>query len=173
MDAFVELLKILLPAAIVLYGMYLTMRSILVKDLEKKMIDYKIENSKSVLSNRLQAYERMCLFLERIAPNNLLLRLSNASLSALEYQHLLTHEIREEFNHNLSQQVYMSDEVWNMIRDTLEDIIATINACAREMKEDAKAVDLAKKVIEESEKREKDPVRTTLSAVKAEIREIF
>ncbi len=173
MDVFVELLKILLPAALVLYGMYLTMRSILVKDLEKKMIDYKIENSRSVLKSRLQAYERMCLFLERIAPNNLVVRLSNPALSAVELQYMLTNEIREEFNHNLSQQVYMSDEVWKMIKDTLEDIIALINTCAQSLEKDAKGVDLAKKVIEETGSRDPDPVNTTLSAVKAEIREIF
>jgi hypothetical protein len=173
MDVFVDLLKILLPALIVLYAMYLTMRSILVKELEKKMVDYKIENARSVLKNRLQAYERIALFLERIAPNNLLLRLNNPKLSAVELQRLLTFEIREEYNHNLSQQIYMGDATWNMVKNAMEDVIAMVNTCAEGLEKDAKSVELARAVLEESGRRERDIIQEALAAVKEEIREIF
>jgi hypothetical protein len=173
MDVFVDLLKILLPALIVLYAMYLTMRSILVKDLEKKMVDYKIENSKSVLKNRLQAYERIALFLERIAPNNLLLRLNNPGLSAMELQRLLTSEIREEFNHNLSQQIYMGDATWGMVKNAMEDVIAMVNSSAEGLKKEAKSVELARAVLDEAGRRERDAVSAALMAVKEEVREIF
>ena len=68
MDVLIEFGKILLPAGIVLYAMYLTMKTILEKEVEKRLMDYKIENSKIVLPMRLQAFERMCLFLERMMP---------------------------------------------------------------------------------------------------------
>jgi len=173
MDVFLEFVKILLPAIIVLYAMYLTMKSILEKDLEKKMIEYKIENSKTVLPMRLQAYERMCLFLERIIPNNLIVRLNEPSLSAKQFQQMLINEVREEFNHNLSQQVYMGNGTWDLIRNTVEDVIALINTSAEKLKEDAKSVDLAKQIFANLSEQERDVVQDTLARVKSEIREVF
>jgi hypothetical protein len=149
------------------------MKSILEKDLEKKMIEYKIENSKTVLPMRLQAYERMCLFLERIIPNNLIVRLNEPSLSAKQFQQMLINEVREEFNHNLSQQVYMGNGTWDLIRNTVEDVIALINTSAEKLKEDAKSVDLAKQIFANLSEEERDVVQDTLARVKSEIREVF
>lgn len=173
MDVILEFGKILLPAGLVLYAMYLTLKSVLAKELVKSEMDYKIENSKLVVPNRLQAFERMCLFLERLSPGNLVLRLNTGSMTAKALQHLMISEIREEFNHNLSQQIYMSDQSWNLIKNTVEDVIALINTNAEKLNDDAKSVELAKLIFNEIEKREVDPVAVTLSQVKSEIREIF
>jgi hypothetical protein len=173
MDVILEFGKILLPAGLVLYAMYLTMKSVTTKELLKSNTDYKIENSKLVVPNRLQAFERMCLFLERLSPGNLVLRLNTSNMTAKELQHLMISEIREEFNHNLSQQIYMSDQSWDLIKNTVEDVIAMINTNAEKLSEDAKSVELAKLIFNEIEKRDVDPVAVTLSQVKSEIREIF
>lgn len=173
MEIVLDFGKILLPAALVLYAMYLTMKSMLAREALKANVDYKVENSKFLLPNRLQAFERMCLFLERLAPGNLVLRLNTGSMSAKELQHLMIMEIREEFNHNLSQQIYMSDESWKNIKNTVEDVIALINTSAEKLSENAKSVELARLIFNEMEKRETDPVEITLSAVKSEIRTLF
>jgi hypothetical protein len=173
MEIVLDFGKILLPAALVLYAMYLTMKSMLAREALKANVDYKVENSKLLLPNRLQAFERMCLFLERLAPGNLVLRLNTGSMSAKELQHLMITEIRVEFNHNLSQQIYMSDASWKNIKNTVEDIIALINTSAEKLDENAKSVELARLIFNEMEKRETDPVEITLSAVKSEIRTLF
>ena len=173
MDVILDFGKILLPAALVLYTMYLTMKSILAKELMKSNMDYKIENSKVVLPNRLQAFERMALFLERLSPGNLVLRLNSRNMTAKELQHLMISEIREEFNHNLSQQIYMSDQSWDLIKNTVEDVIALINTNAEKLSEESKSVELAKMIFNEIEKRDIDPVAVTLSQVKSEIRDVF
>jgi hypothetical protein len=173
MEIILEFGKILLPAALVLYAMYLTMKSALAKEMVSADVELKAENSKLILPNRLQAFERMSLFLERLSPGNLVLRLNKGSMSAKELQHLMISEIREEFNHNLSQQIYMSDKAWKLIKNTVEDIIALINTSASKLNEDAKSVDLAKEIFNEMESREVDPVEVTLSEVKSEIRELF
>lgn len=173
MEVLVEFGKIIIPAALVLYAMYLTMKSMLAKDAMKANMDYKIENSKAVLPNRLQAFERMCLFLERLAPGNLVLRLNSSKMTAKELQHMMISEIREEFNHNLSQQIYMSDKSWELIKNTVEDVIALINTSAEKLDENAKSVELAKLIFNEIEKREVDSVSVTLSEVKSELRDIF
>jgi len=173
MDIILDFGKILLPAALVLYAMYLTMKSVLAKEIVKGNMDYKIENSKAVLPNRLQAFERMSLFLERLSPGNLVLRLNSSKMTAKELQHVMIAEIREELNHNLSQQIYMSDKSWDLIKNTVEDVIALINTNAEKLNADAKSVELAKLIFNEIEKREVDPVAVTLSVVKSEIRDIF
>ena len=173
MEVIIDFGKILLPAALVLYAMYLTMKSVLAKEVISANMDYKLENSKATLPNRLQAFERMCLFLERLSPGNLVLRLNSSNMTAKELQHLMIAEIREEFNHNLSQQIYMSDNSWDLIKNTVEDVIALINTNAEKLNSDAKSVELARLIFVEIEKRDVDPVAVTLSEVKTEIREIF
>ena len=173
MEVILDFGKILLPAGLVLYAMYLTMKSILAKEIVKADMDHRIENSKIALPSRLQAFERMCLFLERLSPGNLILRLNNTNMTAKELQHLMISEVREEFNHNLSQQIYMSDKSWDLIKNTVEDVIALINTNAEKLEADAKSVELARLIFIEIEKRDVDPVSLTLSEVKSEIRDIF
>jgi hypothetical protein len=173
MDVILEFGKILLPAALVLYAMYLTMKSLLAKEAVKATAEIRSKNSELILPNRLQAFERMSLFLERISPGNLVLRMNTGSINAKELQQLMIADIREEFNHNLSQQIYMSDKSWNLIKNTVEDIIALISTSAEKLDENAKGVELAKLIFNEMEKRDVDPVEVTLSEVKSEIRELF
>ena len=71
---------------------------------------------KNALPIRLQAYERMALFLERINPTKLLVRVSPHSSDKNDYENLLIKSIENEFDHNLSQQIYISDECWNIIK---------------------------------------------------------
>ncbi len=71
--------------------------------------------SKESLPVRLQAYERLALFLERISPNKLLLRVSPLSSDKQAYEDLLIKTIEQEFEHNLSQQIYLSDDCWTIV----------------------------------------------------------
>src|SRR6187402_2039783 len=108
MDLIPDLLKLLVPAGLVLYGMYVTVKLMLEREAEKQRVELKNRYASDVTPLRLQAYERMALFLERITPANLLLRLNGETSVALDLQQLLLREIREEYNHNVSQQIYMS-----------------------------------------------------------------
>ena len=84
------------------------------------------ENQKQALPLRLQAYERMALFLERINPSKLLIRVAPLSTNKEEYQNLIIRHIDQEFEHNLTQQVYISDECWTMIITAKNTIIQNI-----------------------------------------------
>lgn len=173
MEVLEDFVKILLPSALVLYAMYLTIRSFLNKDVERRLIDVKLKNTEIVLPIRLQAYERMCLFLERISPGNLILRLNNSEYSAGEFQQVLLSEIREEYNHNLSQQVYMSDEAWTQVKNAMEEVIATINDAARQLSPEARSIDLARAIFETTIQQDLDPNGRALRFVKNEIRQQF
>jgi hypothetical protein len=86
MDQILDLVKIILPAATVLYAMFLVMKTFLNKEYEKKLLDIKLENNKIVLPIRLQAYERICLFLERISMNNLIIRVNDPMYTVSQLQ---------------------------------------------------------------------------------------
>lgn len=173
MEIVIEFAKLLLPAAAVLYGMYLTVKSFLNKELEKKAVDLRMKNSETILPIRLQAYERMCLFLERITPNNLIIRLNNSSFSAKQFQQVLLNDIREEFNHNLSQQLYMGDESWRLVKQAKEEVVMIINRSAEDLSPEASSLDLAKNIFKKMEAGESDPSAPALMHIKNEIRQVF
>ena len=173
MEILEDLIKILLPAAVVLYAMYLTVRTLTTKDFEKKVIELKSQNTGTVLPLRLQAYERMCLFLERISPHNLVVRINNPAYNSSSFQQVLLNEIREEFNHNLSQQVYMSDQSWALIKQAMEETISIVNKSASVVPPDARSLELAKMIFENLLQRSEDPTAKALRFIKNEIRQVF
>ena len=168
-----DLLKILLPAAAVMYAMYLTVRSFLNKDFEKKLIDIKVRNNEIVLPIRLQAYERMALFLERISPHNLILRVNDPAYNVAQLHQKMLMEIREEYNHNLSQQVYMSDQAWTMVKNAMDEVVAIINASSSSLPPELRGIELARAIFENLVQKNEDPVSKALKFIKKEIQQVF
>ena len=173
MELVTDLIKVILPAGLVLWAMYLTVNSFIKKDLVEKDLAIKAETTKTLLPIRLQAYERMTLFLERISPNNLLIRLNGRTSNVVEFQQLMLAEIREEFSHNLSQQVYMSDEAWAVVKNAMNETVALINISARELAPNAPALELSKRIFEVIMDKNVNPSDEALRVIKQEIRESF
>lgn len=173
MDAIIELLKLTLPAAAVLYAMYLVVRTFVVRDLESRRMEVRSRSIETVLPSRLQAYERICLLLERLTPQNLMLRVLPAGLSAKEYQRVLLEEIRNEYNHNVSQQIYMSEQVWGLVRSAREYLVVLINDAVADLAPEATGLDLAKRVMERSAMHQVDPFGHALSELRKEIQQTF
>ncbi len=173
MEGIIDLLKITIPAAIVLYAAYLIVKSFLEKQLETIEASRKIDLIKETLSLRLQAYERIIIFLERISPNNLIVRLNDNSFNVYQLQNILVKEVREEYNHNLSQQIYMSDESWDFVRKSMEEVIATINSSAHELNKEAPSIELAKKVFENVLQSEQDVNAVAAKHIKSEVRKLY
>ena len=106
-------------------------------------IDERRETLKVVTPIRLQAYERVALFLERISPNSLVLRCYQPGMDLKLLQGVMTKVIRDEWEHNLSQQVYLSSKAWAMIREAKEQMIGVINSAAITVPADADPARLA------------------------------
>ncbi|GAB3173260.1 DUF7935 family protein [Telluribacter humicola] len=168
-----SLLTIALVAGIIMFGLYLTITTVARSVFEKQRWDIRSKNSETVLPLRLQAYERMCLFLERITPNNLLVRLAGSATSSLDFQQVLLSEIREEFNHNLAQQVYMSNDAWEEIKKAMNEVVSLINQAAGEVEADAPANDLARKIFEKVIQQDIQPSTHALKVLKQEIQSVF
>jgi hypothetical protein len=173
MDALIEFGKILIPSLLVLYAAYLLVRSFIGKEIGLKKLEVRSKSIETVLPLRLQAYERMTLFLERISPQNLLVRLNVGGMPSKEFHHMLLNEIRNEYNHNVSQQVFMSERVWELVKNAKEDLIVIINEAANEMDKDATSLDLSKKIFERSINKSVDPIAHALVELKREIQQTF
>ena len=173
MEALIEFGKILIPAALVLYAVYLMVRSFIIKEIELKKLEIRTRSIETILPARLQAYERMTLFLERIAPQNLLIRLNNPGFTARDFQRVLLDEIRSEYNHNVSQQVYMSEEVWNQVRNAKEDLVMVINDAASTIAAEATSIELSKKIFELIMAKQVDLIGLALSELRKEIQQTF
>jgi hypothetical protein len=173
MDAIIEFGKLMIPAGLVLYAMFLMVKSFINGEIDKKHIEIRGKSIETILPTRLHAYERVCLFLERISPNNLIMRLNNGNYTAREFQQILLNEIREEYNHNVSQQLYMSEQAWELVKSGKEDLIVTINDAMSNLPSEATGVDLSKLIFEKTIQKEPDPIQHALLSVKKEIWETF
>ncbi len=124
------------------------------------------DSQKETLPVRLQAYERMALFLERIAINNLVVRVAPIGQDKNNYENLLIKQIENEFEHNLSQQIYMTDECWNVIKAAKNATIQAIRSAAMSESDTADKLreDILNKTMEKS-----SPSVTALAFVKKEI----
>lgn len=173
MDAFLDLIKILVPASVVLYAMFLIVRSFITKEIELKKLEIRSRSIETVLPSRLQAYERMTLFLERTSPQNLLIRINQPGLTAKDFHKLLLEEIRNEYNHNVSQQVYIGEEVWSLIKNAKEDLVLQINEASQQVHPEGTSIDLAKRIFELAINKNVDPIGHALTELKREIQRTF
>lgn len=105
--------------------------------------DERAETLKVITPIRLQAYERMVLFLERMAPDSLILRCYQPGMDLKLLQGVMTKNIRDEWEHNLSQQIYLTSESWSRIREAKDEMINTINSSAVSLAPDADPTTLA------------------------------
>lgn len=128
------------------------------------------DSQKNTLPIRLQAYERMALFLERIAIPSLVVRISPKSADKNEYEALLIKNIENEFDHNLSQQIYMTDECWNIIKAAKS---ATIQMIRKAALSDTDSSDKLREDILNQTMDKQSPSATALSFVKKEIGELW
>lgn len=115
------------------------LKSFIEREEKLQLLSIKKENQRITLPLRLQAYERFVLLLERITLSRLLLRVAEPALTAQQLQHSLILNIRNEFEHNLSQQIYISETSWEWIKKTVEESIQLINTSASTIPADSSA----------------------------------
>ncbi|WP_298475807.1 hypothetical protein [uncultured Maribacter sp.] len=128
------------------------------------------DSQTNTLPIRLQAYERMALFLERIAIPSLVVRIAPKSANKNDYENLLIKSIENEFEHNLSQQIYMTDECWNIIKAAKSATIQMIRKAA--LSETDSADKLREDILTETMEKA-SPSGTALAYVKKEIGELW
>ena len=133
----------------------------------------KRDSEKTLLSVSLQAYERLALFLERINPPNLISRLSRPGQKVAQLQAVLMNNIREEYEHNMSQQIYVSNLAWDHLVRARNEVEMMITRAAAELDRNADGKELAKGIISKALEEKKNPVDQALYILKQELRKNF
>jgi hypothetical protein len=133
----------------------------------------KAEETKIILPLRLQAAERLILYLERITPQNLILRLNHPEMAATEFQTLLVKTIREEFEYNLSQQLYISAHSWELIKSAKEETISLINRAAGSLPQGAASAELIRMIFDLSMEKNRQAAENAIDILKKEVQLLF
>jgi hypothetical protein len=173
MNTVAEILKYILPSLVVAGLAYFLIKQFLEKEELLHQHQRKLDIQKTILPVRLQAYERLILLMERISPASLILRVSQPGMSAAQLQSALTQALREEFDHNLSQQVYVSSRAWEDVKSAREELIRMINTSASALPADATGADLAAQVFTLSLQPGKQTLQFAIDQLKQEFNENF
>jgi hypothetical protein len=129
------------------------------------------EAQKNALPLRLQAYERMSLYMERINPTKLLIRIAPISNDKNDYENLIIAQIEQEFEHNLTQQIYMSDECWTIIVTAKNATIQMIRKA--NMSERVDNADKLREVVLSDLMEKQSPSNAALAYIKNEVGQLW
>lgn len=174
MEYFIDILKIILPSGIVFAAAYLIIKSFLDNEQKRRDMELKKLNQASITPLRLQAYERVVIFLERVNPSPLVVRVNKASMNAQQLHAELIKTIKTEYEHNLSQQIYVSAGAWELVKTTKEEIIKLINISSTKVPQDSPGNELAMMIINiTSNLGKKLPNDIALEYVKKEASQLF
>jgi len=173
MEVALEILKYILPAAIVFVGVYFVMQNFLESELRKVELKYKSDNQELVTPMRLQAYERMVLYLERINLSNMVMRMHRQGMSAKQLQNSMLEVIRGEYEHNMAQQLYISSPTWKMVMQAKEETKRVINSCADQLNDNASGLELSQFILELVSKTERSYTEVAIEALKRDLNRIF
>jgi glutathionyl-hydroquinone reductase len=169
MENVYDILKITLPALIVFFTAWVLLRNMMKNDQDKRRQELILLNTKTVTPIKLQAYERLVLFLERISLESLLVRVSTPDMTASQLHSSLLTTIRNEFEHNLSQQVYMSPQAWEVVRNARSSMIKILNTEFEKLPQNSSGMLFSKQLLEKIMEMDKEPTRVAIDYLKSEI----
>ena len=173
MDIIFQLCLILLPSGAVLITVIFFMRKFNEREIHSIKLELKKERQKLFLPNQIEAYQRAVLLMERINPNSLLMRHNNPKKKASEMQLILLESIRNEYEHNMAQQIFISKESWDIIKKAKDETIRIINLAGEKTKKDAKSIDLSSNIFEIIKGLEVLPTEVAVNILKKEIQSLF
>jgi hypothetical protein len=143
-----DILKYTVPSLVVLLATVIIVRKFLAAQIQEKQLTLLKDNQDVTVRLRLQAYERLALFIERIHPRQLVPRVYEPGMTVSILQQVLIMNIKTEFEHNLSQQIYVTKAVWDSVRGVKEQELNMINTMARQLEPDAPAKELHSRMVD-------------------------
>jgi hypothetical protein len=169
MATLMDILQITVPALMVFLAAFFVMRGMIRNDQDKRRQEIILQNSRTVTPIKLQAYERIVLFLERISLESLLVRTNSPGMTAAQLHSALLNAIRSEFEHNLSQQIYMTQQAWEVVKNARSNTIRFINTGFEKIPENSTALDFSRRLLEEIMELDKEPTKTAIEYIKNEV----
>ena len=164
MEHLIDILKISIPALVVSATVVIIISRYFRNERDAKDQELQLKNKEVSLPLKFQAFERLVLLMERVSLNNILLRLSSAEMTVDEFKFELMHTITQEFEHNLAQQLYVSNAVWQQVKNAKDHTLAVINNCANSLDRNGPANELVNLLIAHTTN---DPTPPTFEAIYA------
>jgi hypothetical protein len=168
-----DIFKIVIPAFIVMMTAYLLFDKMLVNEDKRRKAELLKKHHSVVTPIRLRAYERLALLLERTHPSAMMLQVIQPGMSCIDAQSKLLNYVRAEFDHNVSQQIYVSDEVWDAVKTVHDNMIKLINTTAMHFQPDEPATKMAEVLIRMYSELDENPTSVALGVLKAETHQLF
>jgi hypothetical protein len=177
MDLFIqtilEILKYIIPSLVVFMVCYVIINKVMDDNTARLQLEIRKTTASLLTPLKLQAYERMILFLERISPQNLILQYNDGHNSANGLKHLAEAAVNQEFSHNLSQQIYISNQAWNIIRVVKEEVIQLLHTTYESVGYEASGVEFSKAIVDRMISENRIPTQKAIDFLKAEINLYF
>lgn len=172
--------QILVDIIILFAGIFMALMAtyyILRNDIQRffnlKTIELNKESRAQILPLRLQAHERLIIFVDRINPANLLVRLHQQGIAIATLQAGILNEIRSEYQHNITQQLYIDSVTWGVVRKLKDDTIAMINNAVPGLPADANGIELSKAILQHMAGIDENPYDLTIEMIKKDIYKLF
>ncbi|MCB0792277.1 MAG: hypothetical protein H6595_01770 [Flavobacteriales bacterium] len=172
-DTSTLLLLALIPSIVVFLTAFYILRQFIGREQAGRIAEIRREDHRHTLPLRLQAYERLVLFLERISPGGLVLRVHKSNMTARMLHAELTATVREEFEHNVTQQIYVSDRAWALVRQAKDETIRIINIAFEHTEDHAPGTALSQQVFETAGRLTHLPSDAAIVGIKEEVRRLF
>ena len=146
-EIILDIIKFSIPAIIVFLTVYVMLDKQARKEEKMRVFELKKRHSKESLPIRLQAYERIMLLIHRIAPENLIPRTQNASMSVKMLSYTLLKTVKSEFEHNITQQVYVSTDTWESVEQYKNNLLSLIQQKTLEFKPEDIGLNLSEAIL--------------------------
>lgn len=168
-----EISKYILPSLFVLIASIFILRQTANILLQREAIKERNKKYKTLLPLRLQAYERLALYLERISPENLVRRFARESSNAGTICNMIITSINEEFDHNMAQQIYVSREVWKAVKEARNFVVKLVHEAMAEVGPEALTPHLLDKIWKNYQTAEKNLHTLAVELIHEEVKSIL
>jgi len=138
-----------------------------------QLLEFKKSIANHTLPLRLQAYERIVLFIERINPENLLIRLNATGYSAAELQSIIITEVRSEYQHNITQQIYVTSRAWGVAKRVKDDTLNLVSGAIKSLPENATGLDLSRSILITLSQLENNPYEIGAELIRKDLEDLF
>lgn len=170
MEILYNILLVLIPSGILSATVYFMISAQFENQERTRALQIRREDRKRFDNQKLQAYERLILLLERISPDALAMRVRGNYKDAESMQRGMIKTIKNEFEHNITQQLYISTEAWKLVVQAKEESIRIVNIAASKTEKDSDAVEYTRVILSLSSQLTPLPTQVAVDGLKSEFR---
>jgi len=138
-----------------------------------QLLEFKKSVGNHTLPLRLQAYERIILFMERINPESLLIRLNSPGYSAAELHSIIISEVRNEYQHNITQQIYVTSRAWGVAKRVKDDTLNLVAGAVKSLPDTATGLDLSRTILITLSQLENNPYEIGAELIRKDLEDLF